>query len=160
MVTSYISRRHAEIGDAISRIRTKRRWSRTKLATKVLPLLEGSDFEDTVTEAWLKRLESGKVAKIPWEILNALCSALACSLREHSRIMLLANMNVLDEGAETITPALELLNFGVRSMKEEASNILVDLLQDTQADTLDDEELLELTYTAMEMVLQRRKRRL
>lgn len=146
-------------GAEIARLRTTRRWSRAKLIARLLEEIDPSDPNyDTLSEAWLSRLEGGRMVKISRQILDALCRALRCSHQERARVFLYADRNVLTPEAHDPDPVAEALNYVMDRLYAETHEVLDSLFNQRRAADLDEEELLELVEKAMEMWRKLRQR--
>jgi DNA-binding Xre family transcriptional regulator len=146
-------------GEAIARLRTKRRWTRTQLLTRLLREMSPTDpYYESVSETWLARLENGRMVKVPRATVEALCRALRCSPRERAWVLLHADRNVLADAAGTPTPAAELLTFVVERLYAEACDSLNALLTTREGTASSELELFEIAAAALEQALARRRR--
>ncbi|HEY0771388.1 MAG TPA: helix-turn-helix transcriptional regulator [Sphingobacteriaceae bacterium] len=144
-------------GQEIERLRLSRNWTRAKLLVQVWDELEPDDPNyDTLTEAWLARLETGRMVKIPRQTIEALCRALWCTDRERTRLLLYADRNVVSISYNNPSPVAEMLNHSLAVIYNEAEEILATLMGQRRAGELDETEMLELTVMALDMVLKRR----
>jgi transcriptional regulator with XRE-family HTH domain len=148
---------NGQLGHIIASLRNKRNLSRAKLISRVLPLLEDTPFAETMSEAWLKRLESGEVVKIPTYVIHALCQALKCSDREYSDVLLVAGRNVLSDDGEDFQKVNRLLNYFVYSFKEDGFKVLSDLLEKDNLSDLDDKDIYVLVRDTIDMVLKHKR---
>lgn len=142
-------------GEEIARIRTQRGWSRSTLIKKLYRVLnDGDDNTDKdYSEAWLSRLENGEIVKISRHIVVGLVHALQCDPREHARLLLLADKNILF-GMDTLaTGVVEVFNYQMMTIYEKAAGFLVDLIANRRVSALQDDELREIFLTALEMVV-------
>lgn len=145
-------------GAEIARLRTRRNWSRAKLIARLYDELGPDDPNfDTISESWLKRLENGHVVKVPRQTIEALCRALQCTPREHARLLLYADRNGL-VGAADPDQVSELLHYTMLRISADAHDILSSLIGQRRAADLDDQEYLELTKTALELVIAQQKK--
>lgn len=147
-------------GEAIARLRTQRRWSRAQLVIRLYSELSPDDPSyESISETWLARLENGRMVKVPRPTVEALCRALRCAPRERARVLLYADRNVLTEADAEPTPAAEALTYAMDRLYAEARDLLMSLLPPGQPCALDELELLEATATALDLVIERRRRR-
>jgi transcriptional regulator with XRE-family HTH domain len=146
-------------GEAIARLRTKRRWTRTQLLTRLLREMTPTDpYYESASETWLARLENGRMVKVPRATVEALCRALRCSPRERAWVLLHADRNVLADTAGAPTPAAELLTFVVERLYVETGDSLNALLTAREATASSELELFEIAAAALEQALARRRR--
>jgi len=83
-------------GDRIVRLRTQRGLSRSRLIQRLFDVLEPADLSRyNISEAWLARLETGHVVKLPRGIMEGLCRALNCTASERWDVLLEADRNIL-----------------------------------------------------------------
>lgn len=145
-------------GEEIARLRTSRGWTRAKLVSRLYEEIEANDPNfDSISESWLARLEDGRMVKVRRQTLEALCRALNCSHRERTGVLLAADRNTLTEDGVS-DPAAVVLNYVMVQVHAEAKEILTDLIGQRRALDLDDQELLEITATALSIVLKRHRR--
>lgn len=144
-----------QCGEEIARLRSARGWSRTRLVVRLLRELE-SDEElcEGLSEAWLARLENGRMVKLPRPTLEALCRALACTERERARLLLLADRNVLCHAAACPDPVAEVLTYAMSQLHDEAGALLQTLIGQRRTADLTDAEVLELVLRAVQLVAQ------
>jgi transcriptional regulator with XRE-family HTH domain len=148
-------------GEEIARLRTQRGWSRAKLIARLLDQLDTDDPSyDSISEAYLARLENGRMVKIARSTIEALCRALLCSKQERARVIQLFDRNILATSGSEPTAVAEMLNRAVAQLQEEADEILASLLHQRRAVDLDEYEILELTAAALDMVIKRRNKTL
>jgi transcriptional regulator with XRE-family HTH domain len=143
-------------GAAIARLRTLRNLSRAQLVARLYDEIDPSDqIYERINVIWLARLENGRVVKVARPVVEALCRALHCTPRERAWLLLHADRNVLasDEPNETA----ELLTYVVEQLHRESPEILAALLGSRRACALDELELLEITATALEIVITQRR---
>jgi transcriptional regulator with XRE-family HTH domain len=139
----------------IARLRTKRNWSRAKLVARLYDELElGDPNFDSISESWLKRLESGQMVKLSRQTLEAICKALNCTPQERVSVLILADRNVFAEAdgtTERVAVALTraLIHLKANPMVHE---ILGNIIGQRRAEDLDENELLELIVTAERLV--------
>ena len=146
-------------GEAIARLRTLRRWTRTQLLTRLFRELAPSDpYYESVSETWLARLENGRMVKVPRQTVEALCRALRCNPRERAWVLLHADRNVLAESASQPTPAAEALTFVMERLYAETHDSLDAVLSSRATAELGELELFELAAAALEQALARRRR--
>jgi transcriptional regulator with XRE-family HTH domain len=144
-----------QCGEEIARLRSARGWSRARLVVRLLRELE-SDEElcEGLSEAWLARLENGRMVKLPRPTLEALCRALACTERERARLLLLADRNVLCHASAGPDPAAEVLTYAMSQLHDEAGALLQTLIGQRRTADLTDAEVLELVLRAVQIVAQ------
>ena len=148
-----------QCGEEIARLRSARGWSRARLVVRLLRELE-SDEElcEGLSEAWLARLENGRMVKLPRATLEALCRALACTERERARVLLMADRNVLCDAAASPDPVAEVLTYAMNQLHEEAGALLQTLIGQRRTAELSDAEVLELVQRAVQLVAQQQVR--
>jgi DNA-binding Xre family transcriptional regulator len=145
------------VGRVIAQLRNARDWSRSKLIARLHNELDENDPScDHLSEAWLVRLEDGRMVKVQRHLIDALCRALGCSPRERARVLLAADRNLFAGDSEVASPVAEALNFLSLQLRDEAEEIVADLVGQDQ---LDGEELDEIMTTVLEVVLRRRRKR-
>jgi transcriptional regulator with XRE-family HTH domain len=143
-------------GAAVARLRTLRNLSRAQLVARLYEEIDPSDpIYERINVIWLARLENGRVVKVVRPVVEALCRALRCTPRERAWLLLHADRSVL-AGDPPGEPA-ELLTYVVEQLHREASEHLAALLGSRRACGLDEIELLEITATALEIVLAQRR---
>jgi transcriptional regulator with XRE-family HTH domain len=146
-------------GEAIARLRTLRRWTRTQLLTRLYREMAPTDpYYDSVSETWLARLENGRMVKVPRETVEALCRALRCNPRERAWVLLHADRNVLAQPTTPPTPAAEVLTFVVERLYAETGDTLNGMLDSHDAATLSELEMFELAAAALDQALGKRRR--
>lgn len=146
-------------GLEIERLRLSRGWIRAKLLVRVWDQLEIDDPNyDRITEAWLARLETGRMVKIPRQTLEALCRALNCTDQERARVLLCADRNPLSTSDNEPDIVTEMLNYTLTVVHREAGEMLATLIEQHRAGDLDEQEILELTATALDMILKSRRK--
>lgn len=148
-----------QCGELIARLRTARDWSRSKLIARLYREIDPDDpMCSVLSEAWLARLENGRMVKVPRSLLEALCRALRCSSYERVRVLMSADRNVLsiedDADGEGVAA---LLSYAMEQLYREAPDILTSLLADRQAVALHEVELLEIIGTAIDLVVEERR---
>lgn len=145
-------------GEEIARLRTRRDWSRSTLIKRLDRILAAAATDDDkdYSEAWLSRLESGEIVKIPRRIVNALAEALQCTPRERARLLLLADKNILLDTSATVTEVVEVFNYQMLTIYDETCQFLGDLMQDRHLAQLSDAELSEIFLDALVMVIAER----
>jgi transcriptional regulator with XRE-family HTH domain len=147
-------------GEAIARLRTQRRWSRAQLVIRLYSELTPDDPSyESISETWLARLENGRMVKVPRQTVEALCRALRCSAQERAHVLLYADRNILAEADAEPTLVAEALTYAMDRVYAEARDLLTTLLDERQQSALDELELLEVTATALQAVIERRRRR-
>lgn len=146
-------------GEAIARLRTLRRWSRAQLVVRLYNEISPDDPNyDSISETWLARLENGRMVKVPRQTIEALCRALRCSPQERAWVLLCADRSVVATRDEDPSPVAELLTYAMERIYAEAHESLATMIGGRPADTLDEQELFELTAAALETILARRAR--
>jgi transcriptional regulator with XRE-family HTH domain len=144
-------------GNEIARLRTLRGWSRARLIGHLFDALDpGDPTFDHISEAWLKRLENGYMVKVLRHTTETLCQALGCTPRERARLLLYADRNIFGHDEVEPNAVAEALTYAMEQIYTEAHDILADVIGQRRAAELDEKELLELTITAIELVLRQR----
>lgn len=138
-------------GEEIARLRTARSWSRVKLIHRLIASCPDDKMVDTFSEAWLGRLESGQVIKVPRSVVEALCNALHASSQERARLLLMADRNIFYDEGGGYERLAEVLNYVAFETHREASNLLSELGEGV--DQLSDEDLEAIASAAFEAVL-------
>jgi transcriptional regulator with XRE-family HTH domain len=148
-------------GEAIARLRTARGWSRARLLAQVYRELDLEDVTyETLSEAWLARLENGRVVKVSRPVIEALCRALKCTPQERVHVLTYADRNVLyppssDEAPDVVA---ELLNTVMEQIYREAHDVMLTMVGQQRAATLSDLELLEIAAAVIDLVVAEHKR--
>ncbi|WIG61345.1 MAG: hypothetical protein OJF49_004093 [Ktedonobacterales bacterium] len=144
-------------GEAIARLRTTRRWSRAQLVIRLFDELAPDDPSyNSISETWLARLENGRMVKVPRQTVEAICRALRCTPQERAVVLLHADRNVLTDHEHEPTVTGELLTYVVDRLHTEAHDVLNTLVGHRDLATLDELELLEITSTALDLLIARR----
>lgn len=145
-------------GEEIARIRTLRKWSRSKLIARLYTELSEDDpTYDSISESWLKRLENGEIVKLPRQTIEALCRTLLCTPTERARILLYADRNILGAVDAPDEVAL-LLNEVIGDLHTAAADILADLIDQRRTADLARQEKLLLVAKALDLVLRVQRR--
>lgn len=145
-------------GEEVARLRTRRRWSRSMLIKRLDRVLEAKGLVDyNCSEAWLHRLENGTVVKVPHQIVDALCEALQCTLREQANLLLFADRNVLRDTSSATPEVMKLFNYMMVDLYSETAQILALLTEQRTIAELSDVELYELFFAALEIVIVSRR---
>ena len=145
-------------GTAVARLRTLRNLSRAQLVARLYDEIGPDDHTyERISVAWLARLENGRIVKVARPTVEALCRALRCTPRERAWLLLHADRNVLAGAADEPTETAELLTYAVDQLYREARETLAALLGSRRACALAELELLELTATALELAIARRR---
>ena len=114
---------------------------------------------ESISETWLARLENGRMVKVPRQTVEALCRALHCSARERAWVLLHADRSILAADQETEPePVSEALAYAVDRLYNEAHAVFDRLLAGRSPEMLDEVELFEMTATALDVLVARRKR--
>ena len=143
-----------QCGAKIGQLRESRGWKRPKLVARLLDTLDIDDPNyDSICEAWLARLETGRMVKVPRQTLEALCRALNCTERERADVMLYADRSVLNQPDEHPNRIAEVLNYGIARLHREAESILKTLISQRHTADLSDDELYELFIAAVNIIL-------
>ena len=146
------------LGEEIARLRTARGWSRTKLVNRLFDALtDDSTNRDSIGEAWLARLETGRMVKVPRGITEALCRALNCTSAERAHLLLLADRNILANSDAEVDPIAETLNYVMDRLYHEANEILSKLIEQHGMGIFAEQEQFELVATALELVLAKQR---
>jgi transcriptional regulator with XRE-family HTH domain len=144
-------------GAAVARLRTLRNLSRAQLLARLYDQIDPADHTyERISVAWLARLENGRIVKVARPTVEALCRALRCTPRERAWLLLHADRNILASADDQPTETAELLTYVIDQLHREAPETLAALLGPRRACTLSELELLELTATALEIVIARR----
>jgi hypothetical protein len=145
-------------GDLALRIRTRRGMSRADVVKRYYKL-ELLNHDDVPNEDKLGRLENGQLVKVERQEIEAHCHAMNCTPRERALLLLTADRNVIavDDDAEP-DKVTEMLTYLVDWLYRKAREPLADLVSRYDLQYLDDQELAELTQTALELVLKQRRR--
>ena len=145
-------------GAAVARLRTLRNLSRAQLVARLYDEIGPDDHTyERISVAWLARLENGRIVKVARPTVEALCRALRCTPRERAWLLLHTDRNVLAGAADAPTESADLLTYAIDLLYREAREILAALLGPRRACALSELELLELTATALEIVIVRRR---
>lgn len=145
-------------GEAIARLRTARRWSRTQFIIRLFDELTPDDPSyDSISETWLARLENGRMVKVPRQTVEALCRALRCTPQERAWVLLHADRSVLADHEHEPTAAAEVLTYVMDRLYVEAGELLNALVAQHHATALSEDELLEATATALNGLIARRQ---
>jgi transcriptional regulator with XRE-family HTH domain len=148
-------------GEAIARLRTTRRWSRAQMIIRLFDELAPDDPNyNSISETWLARLENGRMVKVPRQTVEAICRALRCTPRERAMVLLHADRSVLTDHEHEPTVTGELLSYVMDRVHAEASDVLDSLAGRRELDEIDELELLEMTATALDLLIARRHKRL
>jgi transcriptional regulator with XRE-family HTH domain len=148
-------------GEAIARLRTTRRWSRAQMIIRLFDELAPDDPNyNSISETWLARLENGRMVKVPRQTVEAICRALRCTPRERAMVLLHADRSVLTDHEHEPTVTGELLSYVMDRVHAEASDVLDSLAGRREIDEIDELELLEMTATALDLLIARRRKRL
>ncbi len=145
-------------GAAVARLRTLRKLSRAQLVARLYDEIDPTDHTyERINTTWLARLENGRIVKVTRPTMEALCGALRCTPRERAWLLLHADRNVLAGAGDQPTETAELLTYVIDQLHREAPEILATLLGSRRACALSELELLELTATALESAIARRR---
>lgn len=145
-------------GAAVARLRTLRKLSRAQLLARLYDEIDPDDHTyERISITWLARLENGRVVKVARPIVEALCRALDCTPRERAWLLLHADRNLLASAADEPTETAELLTYAIDQLHREVPEILAALLGPRRAGVLSELELLELTATALQLAIARRR---
>jgi transcriptional regulator with XRE-family HTH domain len=145
-------------GAAVARLRTLRNLSRAQLVARLYDQIDPADHTyERISVTWLARLENGRIVKVARPTVEALCRALRCTPRERAWLLLHADRNVLASAGDEPTEEAELLTYIIDQLHREAREILAALLGSRRACALSELELLELTATALEIAIARRR---
>jgi transcriptional regulator with XRE-family HTH domain len=145
-------------GAAVARLRTLRKLSRAQLVARLYDEIDPADHTcERINTTWLARLENGRTVKVTRPMVEALCRALHCTPRERAWLLLHADRNVLAGASDQPTETAELLTYAIDQLHREAPDIVAILLGSRRACELSELELLELTATALESAIARRR---
>jgi hypothetical protein len=144
-------------GDQVERTRRSKGLRPTELVERLYKEIDPNDpILVGINENWLKRLEAGRIVKIPRRLVDAMCRALDCNRQERARILLHADRNILG-GHEKPSAVAELLNYLLDLLSEEPG-FFSELLVQWQRTKLTDLEMLELLLSAVGLMIEDRKR--
>ncbi len=145
-------------GTAVARLRTLRNLSRAQLVARLYDQIGPDDHSyERISVAWLARLENGRVVKVARPPVEARCRALRCTPSERAWLLLHADRNVLAGAADEPTETAEVLTYAIDQLYREARETLAALLGSRRACARSELELLELTATALELAIARRR---
>lgn len=145
-----------EWGDLIRHLREERGWTRAELLARYQKKLElinpNYEFSEVPSDAWLARVERGESVRVERQGIDVLCDALECNASERIEVLTRADRNILND------PSIEarLLNLVVFfiAQNERAMELLRTKLDDRLANTLDDNEVLNLVSDVLHTVKQ------
>lgn len=143
------------LGERIARIRSIRGWTRRDLLFQLYEVMDKNDPSyESLSEAWLTRLENGRIAKhLPTSTMEAICKALRCGGKERTDLLLEADRNVLTNPSGKPTNVEQVLNFVVYHINKEAHEILATLIAQHGNQELDELELLEITQETLKLLI-------
>jgi hypothetical protein len=145
-------------GEEIAHLRVSRIWSRAKLIARLFNQIDPNDPNyDSISEAWLARLENGRMVKVPRKMIEAICRALGCTAQERVHVLLYADRNVFSRDDTAPDTVAEALTYTMDRLYVEAWEMLANLIGQRRAQDLDEHELFELTATALELVIKRHR---
>lgn len=145
-------------GTAVARLRTLRNLSRAQLVARLHDQIDLADHTyERISVAWLARLENGRIVKVARPTIEALCRALRCTPRERAWLLLHTDRNVLAGAADEPTETAALLTYAIDQLHREARETLAALLGSRRACALSELEILELTATALDLAIARRR---
>lgn len=145
-------------GTAVARLRTLRNLSRAQLVARLHDQIDLADYTyERISVAWLARLENGRIVKVARPTIEALCRALRCTPRERAWLLLHTDRNVLAGAADEPTETAALLTYAIDQLHREARETLAALLGSRRACALSELEILELTATALDLAIARRR---
>lgn len=145
-------------GTAVARLRTLRNLSRAQLVARLHDQIDLVDHTyERISVAWLARLENGRIVKVARPTIEALCRALRCTPRERAWLLLHTDRNVLAGAADEPTETAALLTYAIDQLHREARETLAALLGSRRACALSELEILELTATALDLAIARRR---
>lgn len=145
-------------GTAVARLRTLRNLSRAQLVARLHDQIDLDNHTyERISVAWLARLENGRIVKVARPTIEALCRALRCTPRERAWLLLHTDRNVLAGAADEPTETAALLTYAIDQLHREARETLAALLGSRRACALSELEILELTATALDLAIARRR---
>ena len=109
------------------------------------------------SESWLGRLEGGRVVMVPRPVIEALCRALKCSPQERIELLVLADRNVLGDADGNPLQVAAALNYVMARLYSEAEELLAPLLSNQQLSQMSERDLLEITRTALNAIINEHK---
>lgn len=136
-------------GHKVARLRTKRIGSRSQLVRRLDDELDADDPSyNSISEAWLARLERGEVVNLRRPVIEALCRALGCTPQERLHLMQLADRSPFSES----DPVADVLTSVMVLLFSETHQPLSKLIGKREATELTEKEMLVFVATAIEMV--------
>jgi transcriptional regulator with XRE-family HTH domain len=148
-------------GEIVARLRTRRGWSRPRLVAQIYRVAEETKTEiDFVSEAWLARLEAGRMVKVPRVMVEVLCRALKCTLQERVELLVSADRNVLSDTEGTASRTAQVLNYlmvrlfqDAEGLYQHVEDLLTPLLHNRQLSQISDEDLEVIVYTVLAAII-------
>ncbi len=114
-----------------------------------------------VSENWLKRLELGRPASTTANILDALFRALEYTNRERVEWLSRARYSPIVSNVSTTNSVADVINHVMYLVHENplAAGLIASAIADGRADTLTDDERLEIVAKSLNLVLEHLRRR-
>ena len=147
-------------GAEIGRLRVSRGWAQSRLLKELDRVLARVGYEGKLlSEKWLGRLENGRSVILPRQIFNALGEALSCTDEELARLHLLADRNVVVIIPGVTTKLKERFNYLVFKFLDDMSTIIDSQTASQINVQLSEEDMDELIYSAVELIIAERRSR-
>jgi hypothetical protein len=140
------------LGKAIRELREERKLSRAELLERFYKELENAGIDYKVKgDWWLTGIESGDKAKqLPREYINAFIRALKCTNLEAVRLLMLADLNMLEITSDTAYTAG--LAYVLTEIFTTALKTLEAKIDEETAAQLDEREWMEVGKAVIEVV--------
>jgi transcriptional regulator with XRE-family HTH domain len=139
------------LGDEVARLRTQRGFARSRLVILIFQELTSADpIADSISEGWLKRLESGRMVRVDRSTIEAIARALRCSPAERAKLLLHADRSPL--GSAEPDAVAEALTYAMGHVYRETHTILATIIGQRRAAELTQAELMELVLTAAQLI--------
>lgn len=141
------------LGDIVARIRTKRHLSRSRLVRRMLEYVPATSSLQ-VSESLLREIEEGNKVRTSREVLEVLCSALACTPIERSEILLAADRNILADAEGNVSASNELLLLAVAHFSDHpvARQLLESMMQGKKAASLTQRDINRIMLTLIRSI--------
>lgn len=150
------------VGEKIAILRVKVGFSRSKLVEQVHTLLPLEDpLRTIITESVIREIEEGNRVNLPRAMLEILCMALKCSESQRFEIMLLADRNAFANSVGETATATETLMRAIAAISAADSIVQTQievLLNNRNANMLNEDELIEILEKIVQMASVRRKK--
>lgn len=124
-------------------MRATYQWKPAKFVNRLYEAIENQGYEasESIHETWVRRLEKGKVKKIPNWLITAICDALGCSQIE--RVDLFVTLGRTPLTGCVSHPVLMVLHCSIMLDEEELA-LLEELIGHRRADQLNEKEIEEI----------------